>query len=141
MKNGIRSTGAFCLVALLALLLLLSSRATAQGKTLARITSAEGSVSVQSAGQGNWSRVVTGDTVNPGDNLWANQDSRIELHIGSAVIRVNSETSITLEALEEPQLKLWLGAVHLHLMRPVDADVRIETPNSTLGLRNPGEYE
>jgi len=122
------------------LAVLLSSLATAQEGTLARITSAEGLVSVQSLGQSNWSRVVTGDTVNPGDSLWADQNSRAELHIGSTVIRVNSETSITLETLDEPRLKLWLGAVRLHLMRPGDAAVRIETPNLMLGLGNPGEY-
>jgi hypothetical protein len=52
--------------------------------------------SVQPHGVGEW---VQGSVIRPltnADNIWADKNSRAELNLGSARLRIDSETSLTL---------------------------------------------
>jgi len=51
---------------------------------------------VQPHGVGEW---VQGSVIRPltnADNIWADKNSRAELNLGSARLRIDSETSLTL---------------------------------------------
>src|SRR5690348_7418710 len=62
---------------------------------IARLNYTSGSVSFQPNGEGDWVTAVANRPLTTGDNLWADKDSRAELHVGSTAIRMDGETSLT----------------------------------------------
>ena len=60
---------------------------------VARMNLAQGSVSFQPGGEGDWVDAVPNRPMTTGDNLWADRNSRAELHVGSTAIQLSSETS------------------------------------------------
>src|ERR1700720_2870179 len=84
---------------------------------VARLNFSDGSVSFQPGGEGDWVQAVPNRPLTTGDNLWADKDSRAELHVGSTAIRMDSETSLSFLDLDDhnTQLRLSLGAVQLRV--------------------------
>jgi hypothetical protein len=121
---------------------LVSGGLSAQTQTSAKVNYIEGEASLQSGSQGEWLKVKPGDRVNVTDNFWVNQNSRAELLVGDLVIGLNSETSLTLESGEENtiEFKLWLGSMIVRFPGDRDQQIRIETPNLSFALNQPGEY-
>jgi len=54
---------------------------------VARLNYSSGSVSFQPGGEGEWITAVNNRPLTTGDNLWADQNSRAELHVGSLAVR------------------------------------------------------
>lgn len=114
----------------------------AQTVAVGRVTHSEGSVSIQARGQGEWTKAEPGNAMGVGDNVWADQNSRSELLLGTDIVRMDSETSLTIESAsgDRLQLKLWLGSVIVTNAGNRSRMIRIETPNLTFALDEPGEY-
>ena len=74
----------------------------------------QGSVSFQPGGEGDWVTAVPNRPLTSGDNLWTDQDSRAEMHVGSTAIRLAPETSMTVLDLDDrtTQLRLSEGTHH-----------------------------
>jgi hypothetical protein len=110
---------------------------------VARLNFSSGSVSFQPGGEGDWLTAVQNRPLTSGDNLWADRDSRAELHVGSTAIRIDSETSLSFLDLDDRtlQLRLALGAVELRVRHIDDGDlVEVDTPNLAFTIEQPGEY-
>jgi hypothetical protein len=110
---------------------------------VARLNFSDGSVSFQPGGEGDWVEAVPNRPLTTGDNLWADKDSRAELHVGSTAIRVDAETSLTFLDLDDHtlQLKLSQGSVIVRLRHLDDGDtVEVDTPNLAFSLLQAGEY-
>ena len=110
---------------------------------IARMNYSEGSVSFQPGGEGDWLQAVPNRPLTTGDNLWADNDSRAELHIGSTVIRMGSQTSMTFLNLDDraTQLRLAQGSLMLRVRHlDDDDDFEVDTPNLAFTVRRPGEY-
>ncbi len=110
---------------------------------VARLNYSNGSVSFQPGGEGDWVTAVPNRPLTTGDNLWADQNSRAELHIGSTAIRMDSETSMTFLNLDDhnTQLKLSAGSLIVRLRHLDDGDnFEIDTPNLAFELLRTGEY-
>ncbi|MGO9862008.1 MAG: DUF6600 domain-containing protein [Terriglobales bacterium] len=110
---------------------------------VARINYAQGSVSFQPGGEGDWVDAVPNRPLTTGDNLWADQNSRAELHAGSTSIRISSETSLTFLQLDDQvlQLRLAQGSVLVRVRHLDDDDtVEIDTPNLAFVAQSIGEY-
>src|ERR1700733_10222639 len=82
-----------------------------------RMNFTQGSVSFQPGGEGDWVDAVPNRPLTTGDNLWADQNSRAELHIGSTAVRLAPETSLTFLDLDDQttQLRLSQGTVIIRL--------------------------
>jgi len=109
----------------------------------ARLSFADGSVSFQPGGEGDWVQAVKNRTLTTGDNLWADKDSRAELQVGSTSIRLDSETSVTLLDLDDhvTQLRLSQGSVIVRVRHLDDEDhFEVDTPNSAFTVGRNGEY-
>jgi hypothetical protein len=110
---------------------------------VARIGYMEGSVSFQPAGEPDWVQAVPNRPMTTGDKLWTDNDSRAELQLGSAVIRLNSNTGFSLLNLDDDtvQIQLTSGSVNLRVRR-LDGDdvVEIDTPNLAFSVTQPGSY-
>src|SRR5437016_4862128 len=91
---------------------------------VARMNFAQGSVTFQPGGEGDWVDAVPNRPLTTGDNLWTDQNSRAEMHIGSTAIRLNSETSLTVLDLDDrtTQLKLSQGSIILRVRHVDDGD-------------------
>ncbi|HZR59250.1 MAG TPA: DUF6600 domain-containing protein [Terriglobales bacterium] len=119
---------------------------TAQGDPpgrVARLDFSSGSVSFQPGGEGDWVQAVNNRPLTTGDNLWADQNSRAELELGSTSIRMNSETSVTFLDLDDhtAQIKLSQGTLEFRVRHLDDGDTfEIDTPNLAFDVQRTGEY-
>ncbi len=110
---------------------------------VARLNYTSGSVSFQPGGEGDWVTAVVNRPVTTGDNLWADQNSRAELHVGSTAIRMNSETSLTFLDLDDQttQLRLSMGTLMLRVRHIDDGDqFEVDAPNLAFTIQEAGEY-
>jgi len=110
---------------------------------VARLGYIEGSVSFQPAGEDEWVQAVPNRPMTTGDKIWADRDSRVELQLGSAVIRVGENTGASFLNLDDHsvQLQLSSGAVNVRVRRlDPDDDFEIDTPNLAFTISEPGSY-
>jgi len=110
---------------------------------VARLNYSEGSISFRPAGEDDWITGVPNRPMVAGDDLWADEDSRAEVHVGSAAIRMGSKTGITFLALDDhtTQIRLAQGSLIVNARHVDDEDnYEIDTPNVALSLLQPGEY-
>lgn len=104
---------------------------------------AQGSVTFQPGGEGDWVTAVPNRPLTTGDNLWTDQGARAEMHVGSTAIRMAPETSLTLLDLDDrtTQLRLSAGTVVLRVRHLDDGDLfEVDTPNLAFNLQRTGEY-
>ena len=110
---------------------------------VARLNFIQGSVSYQVSGDQDWVQADPNRPLTTGDNLWADKDSRGEVHIGSTAIRLSSETGISFLTLDDRtvQLQLAQGTIEVHLRNQSPDDAfEIDTPNVAFTLTQSGEY-
>ena len=99
---------------------------------VARLGYTEGSVSFQPAGENDWVGAVDNRPMTTGDKLWADKDSRAELQLGSAVIRLTENTGVSFLNLDDHtvQVQLSSGSINIRVRRLDRDDVfEIDTPN------------
>src|ERR1700732_3572392 len=138
----------FTLMLLVAgLLLTLASGAPAQGAELpsgaARLNFIEGSVSFQPAGTSDWLDANPNRPLTTGDQLWADQGSRGELHLGGSVLRISAQTGISFLNLTDQavQIQVAQGSADLRVLHLEDTEnYEIDTPNLVFSILRPGEY-
>jgi hypothetical protein len=110
---------------------------------VARLNFSEGSVSFRPAGEDDWVSGVPNRPLVSGDDLWTDADSRAEVHVGSAALRMGAMTGITFLNLDDNtvQVRLAQGSLIVHVRHVDDDDTyEIDTPNIALTLLQPGEY-
>jgi hypothetical protein len=108
-----------------------------------RLNFIQGSVSYQVAGDTDWVQADPNRPLTTGDNLWVDEDSRGEVHIGSTAIRMSSQTGISFLTLDDrtAQIQLAQGVIEVHVRRLSPGDAfEIDTPNLAFTLARGGEY-
>ncbi len=110
---------------------------------VARLGYMEGSVSFQPAGENDWVEAVANRPMTTGDRLWADKDSRAEVELGSAVIRLSQNTGFSILNLDDHtvQIQLSSGTINLRVRR-LDQDdaIEVDTPNLAFTVSQPGSY-
>lgn len=109
----------------------------------ARLQYMTGSVSIQPHGTGDWANGELNRPLTNGDNVWADKNSRTELSVGAGVIRIDSESSLTLTNIDQNtvQLQLHQGAMIVHVRRLYDNEIyEVDTPNQAFTVSKPGDY-
>lgn len=110
---------------------------------VARLGYMEGSVSFQPAGETDWVQAVSNRPMTTGDKLWADQNSRAELQLGSAVIRLSENTGFSFLNLDDNtvQIQLTSGTINVRVRRLDRNDVfEVDTPNLAFSIYQPGSY-
>ena len=110
---------------------------------VARIRYLQGSVSFQPAGESDWVSAVTNRPMTTGDQLWADADSRAEVQIGSAMIRMAANTGFSFLNLSDRtvQIQLTEGTLNLRVQRLGRDEVfEVDTPNQAFSVTQPGQY-
>src|SRR5579862_2280480 len=84
---------------------------------VARLGYMEGQVSFQPAGENEWVQAVPNRPMTTGDKLWADRNSRAELQLGSAVIRLNENTGFSFLNLDDDtvQIQLTSGSLNVRI--------------------------
>jgi hypothetical protein len=109
----------------------------------ARLQYMNGSVSVQPRGVDDWVAGTLNRPLTNSDNIWADKNSRAEISVGTGLIRIDSESSLTLTNISDNmvQLQLHQGAMNLHVRRLYDSETyEVDTPNQAFTVRKPGDY-
>jgi hypothetical protein len=138
----------WCSVVLALAIVVLPNHASAQDQDdppgrVARLGYLEGSVSFQPAGEDDWVGAVPNRPMTTGDQLWTDQGSRAEVQLGSAVIRLSSNTGFSFLNLDDNtvQVQLTSGAIYITVRRlRDDDDFEIDTPNQAFTIFQPGHY-
>jgi len=110
---------------------------------VARLNMAQGAVSFEPSGEQDWVAADYNRPLTTGDSLWADQDSRGELHIGSTSLRLSAQTGLTFLNLNDRTVQIQLAQGSLEVtLRQVDSDdaYEVDTPNIALSLLQPGRY-
>jgi hypothetical protein len=110
---------------------------------VARLNYMEGSVSFQPGGENDWVDAVLNRPLVTGDNLWADEGSRAEVHIGSTALRLGHKTGITLLEISDraAQIRLAQGSLIVNVRHVDDEDsYEIDTPNVAFVVTQPGDY-
>jgi Family of unknown function (DUF6600) len=152
MTIKIKKSGWWSAVIIVALsTVVLTIRATAQDQDqqddpptrVARLGYMEGSVSFEPAGENEWVQAVPNRPMTTGDKLWADKDSRAELQLGSAVIRLNENTGFSFLNLDDhtAQIQLTSGTINVRVRRlDQNDDFEVDTPNLAFTVSQPGSY-
>lgn len=110
---------------------------------VARLNFSQGSVSFQPGGENDWVDAVPNRPLVTGDNLWADDNSRAEIHIGSTAFRLGPQTGITLLEVSDnaAQIRLAQGSLIVRVLHVDDEDTyEIDTPNIAFTVLQPGEF-
>jgi hypothetical protein len=108
-----------------------------------RLDYSQGSVSFRPAGEDDWVTAVPNRPMVTGDDLWADDNSRAEVHVGSTALRLGPKTGITFLELDDhmTQIRLAQGSLILRVRHLDDDDsYEVDTPNLAFTLLQPGEY-
>jgi hypothetical protein len=110
---------------------------------VARLGYMQGSVSFQPAGETDWVQAVPNRPMSTGDQIWTDQDSRAEVQLGSAVIRLAANTGFSFLDLDDNtvQIQLTSGALNITVRRLSDNDdFEVDTPNQAFTAFQTGHY-
>ncbi len=110
---------------------------------VARMDFSQGSVSFRPAGEDDWVTAVPNRPMVTGDDLWADENSRAEVHVGSAAIRLGAQTGITFLTLDDntTQIRLAQGSLIIRVRHVDDDDTyEIDTPSIAFTILQQGEY-
>ncbi len=109
----------------------------------ARLSDAEGAVSLQAAGVQDWTAATLNRPLTSGDRLWSDQSSRAELDLGTAAVRLGSNTGFAFLNLDDHSVQMQLSAGALIVsVRDIQngESYEVDTPNIALSLQQPGVY-
>src|SRR5262245_22076223 len=72
----------------------------------ARLSYADGRVSLQAADAQEWTAATLNRPLTSGDKLWVDRESRAELQVGSATLHLDQSTALSLLNLDDENLSL-----------------------------------
>ena len=110
---------------------------------VARVSLTQGSVSLEPAGTQDWANADVNRPLTTGDRLWTDQNSRAELDIGSAAIRMGSTTGFSFLNLDDhtAQMQVTAGTLIVRVRDLGENETfEIDTPNLAVALVQPGQY-
>jgi hypothetical protein len=110
---------------------------------VARLGFTSGNISFNPAGTDDWVTAVVNRPMTTGDKLWSDDNSRAELHLGYAVIRLSDHTGFSFLNLADniTQLRLTEGTLNIRVRRLGDDETfEVDTPNLALSILRPGSY-
>jgi hypothetical protein len=110
---------------------------------VARLQYMDGQVSIQPGGVDDWVEAAMNRPLTSADRIWTDKQSRAELGLGTAVLRMDSETSLTLTNVADSSVQLQLdqGELSVTVFRMFDGQIyEVDTPNIAFTITKPGEY-
>src|SRR5689334_23501633 len=110
---------------------------------VARLSYISGAVSFKAGGTDDWTPADLNRPLTVGDELWTDRDSRAELDLGHAFIRLDEQTNVGLLNLDDRgvQVKITEGVAQIHLRRLDEQDeFEVDSPQAAVTLLRTGDY-
>jgi Family of unknown function (DUF6600)/FecR protein len=110
---------------------------------VARISYIQGQVYLQAADAGAPEEAVLNRPLTISDRLTTERGSRAELSVGTAALRVDEYSDLTIANLDQDiaQIALNSGTLGIHVRELRETETfEIDTPNATVRLLRPGDY-
>ena len=110
---------------------------------VARLSHTQGEVSYSPAGEDEWLDVVRNRPLIRGDRLWADRGARAEFQVGSAAVRLGSNTGVEILHLNDriAQIQMTQGTLNLSIRRMYPGQVfEIATPTLAFTINRAGRY-
>lgn len=120
----------------------LSALADPPGRAV-RVKYISGAVSMQPGGVNDWVAAEVNRPLTTSDRVWTDKEARAELHLGSAALRMNAETSLTFTNVSDDivQVELDQGTLNIHIRRLFGGETyEIDTPNQAFTIMKAGDY-
>src|SRR6266403_423863 len=111
---------------------------------VARLSHTDGNVSFNPAGTDDWVSAVINRPMTTGDKLWSDNGGRAELHLGSAAVRLSSNTGFSFLNLDDrtTQIRITEGVINIRVRRlDPDETFEIDTPNLAFSILREGNYK
>ncbi len=107
-----------------------------------RVAYSEGGVSLQPPQSDTWTWAGRNYPVAPGEAFWTGDDGRVQLQIGAADVRVDSQTELDILDLDYGEMRLALtqGSVDVRLWSTPRGGVTLATPAGDVHLDGQGLY-
>ena len=108
-----------------------------------RLAYLSGTVSFRASGDTAWAVAVPNRPITTGDALWADNGGRTEVEIGSAEVRMNQQTELDVERLDDAALQFSVpqGSAMLRLRSLATGETdEIDAPNAAVQMAALGEY-
>ncbi|MEO5560691.1 MAG: DUF6600 domain-containing protein, partial [Dokdonella sp.] len=110
---------------------------------VARVSFMQGDVSFQPSGDDQWAQASLNRPLSTGDKVYTDSNSRVELEIGAANIRLDEHTTFNLLNLADnaAQIELTDGVMNLHVRGLGNGQsVEVDTPTLAFVVNRPGNY-
>lgn len=110
---------------------------------VAHLSHTQGDVSYSPAGEGEWFGVVRNRPLIRGDRLWTDRNARAELQVGSAAVRLGTNTSVEILDLSDrnAQVRMTQGTLNLSVRRMHSGQIfEVATPTLAFTINRAGRY-
>jgi hypothetical protein len=110
---------------------------------VARLSFAQGGVSLQAVGETQWNEALLNRPVVPGDYLRTDPSGRAELQVDEATVRLGSGSNFTILNLDDGafRMRVTAGVINLRVRDLGESEtIEIETPQATAAILRPGNY-
>jgi FecR protein len=108
-----------------------------------RLNYSNGQVSFRPGDVEDWVPAEVNRPLTSGDHLWTDDGARVELHIGTAALRLSSRTAFQFLNLDDNavQIRLTEGSLNVHLRTLSERETfEVDTPNTSVALLRTGDY-
>jgi hypothetical protein len=109
----------------------------------ARLSFIQGDVSMQPAGEEDWAPAILNRPLTTGDKLWTDRDSRAEIQVGPAAVRLDANTGFSFLNVDDDtiQMRMTAGVISVSVRDlPGSENIEIDTPNIALSILRRGTY-
>lgn len=109
----------------------------------ARLSYLDGDVSMQPVGEEDWAPAMLNRPLTTGDKLWTDRNSRAEIQVGPAAVRLDSDTGFSFLNVDDDtiQMRMTAGVISVSVRElPGNEHIEIDTPNIALNILRPGTY-
>jgi Family of unknown function (DUF6600) len=110
---------------------------------VARLSFTSGAVSFSPAGTDDWVTPEVNRPITIGDKLWTDKDSRAELGLGTAFLRLDSQTGFSFLNLDDQttQIRITEGTINVRVKELQENEIfEVDTPNLAFTIQQPGSY-
>ena len=110
---------------------------------VARLSYLQGEVSLQPAGLTEWAGAVINRPLTTGDKLWADENSRAELQLGTLAVRLGAATGFSFLNLDDRavQMQVTAGTIEVSVRELGEGEtLEVDTPTLAMTVLQPGTY-
>src|ERR1039457_563897 len=123
--------------------IVLGQESTDPPSRVGRLNFLAGNVAFRPGNVEEWGPATMNYPLTTGDHLWTDEQGGVEMHVGSAALRLAGSTSFAVLNIDDraTQVSVAQGFVNVRLRRLEDGEMfEVDTPNGAVTLVRPGDY-